>query len=608
MVIKYWAKVYGITELTQGFTSYSMVILVIFYLQQVNPPLLPSVVTLQRLEDHQKLCSGWMINFCDLEWEIECFEVKNNSTLKELLAGFFHFYRDFDYKNVICPFVGRAVPTEQFISADNIPKEMQLYKEKLQNEPGSETLKFKTNVPIKVQDPLELNRNITKNVSENMFFLFIGACKESCKQMAEKDESSLLSSLFIVDKTSLALSAQPYIKVSIDLSNGDIASSSIGLDEQYELMTEAVLLVMRHVMKARIELVQKELSKVETVESSQDVHTMSNTQTEDEGLVYLIHGNCNVIARRPEVKVLLKEHDLPLSDYEQEVYISNTLLRDGAKQRFSFSLKISSLNRSKHLSYLEIVMSSREANNISKKYSKEVTCFISHNLEQLVKYAINFVATTKSNSPGYYVKQSLRELCDSRIEKLSSQYGSFHIDKVPTTPLLQGTKSSLVEKETITFDTSESQAVLPKKTDGLVPLSSIKHVKDDSIHNVSDLLTITVSNSEAQSSNTIKTNSHLACMGQIQPHELALDLSKNKENFSSVDERGKAHLRNAKTRNIECNTRKMDVNYDTLQTKSVEKLCKTPQNNSGSYKDRLHAFNTRPSFSSETKKPSNSFS
>lgn len=97
-------------------------------------------------------------------------------------------------------------------------------------------------------------------------------------------------------------------------------------------------------------------------------------------------------------------------------------------------------------------------------------------------------------------------------------------------------------------------------------------------------------------------------MGQIQPHELALDLSKNKENFSSVDDRGKAHLRNVKTRNIECNTRKLDVNYDTLQTKSVEKLCKTPQNNSSSYKDRSHTFNTRPSVSSETKKPSNSLS
>lgn len=623
MVIKYWAKVYGFNESTQGFTTYSIVILCIFYLQQLNPPILPSVVALQRLEDHKELSSGWMINFCSFEWEIECFKVKNESTLKELLAGFFQFYRDFDYKHVICPFVGRAVPAEQFTSADDIPEEMLLYKEKLLNEPDSKTLKFKTNVPIKTQDPLELNWNITKNVKENMFFLFKGACNESCKQMAEKDDSSLLSSLFSVDKKSLALSAQPYIKVSFDLLNSFIASSSIGLDEQYKLMTEAVLLVMRHVMKAEIELFQpKKLSKVKTVESSQDVHNMSITQTENEGLVYVCHGQGNVIERRPKMKELIKKHDLSLSEYEQEVYISNTLLRDGFNRRFSFQLKISSLNRSKHLNYLEIIMSVNVATNCSTKYSTEVIHFISHNLEQFVKYALNFVVDTKSYSPGSCSKQSLRELCNSRMEKLSSLYDSFRLkylcDKIPSTLLLQGTKSSLVGKETITSDTSESnhlsadsnlesQAASPKQSDCLVTLSSVKHVKDDSIHNVSDLLT-TVLNSEAQSSNTIEKNSHLASMGNIRHNEPALDLSKSKENLSCLDEQGQTHSGNVKSTNIESNTKKMDLNYDAVQTKSEEKLCRTPQNNSGSYKDRLHAFNTRPSVSSETKKPSHSSS
>lgn len=416
---------YGITGSTLCFTSYALVMLVIFYLQQLNPPLLPPIATLQRLADHKEFTCGWMSSFCDEEWTVRstCLKEENSLTLKELLAGFFQYYRDFDYQNVICPSVGRPVPTEHFKSADDIPEEMQLYKDKLRKEPDNAKLKFKTNVMIRAQDPLELHWNITKNVVDKTFFVFIAACEESCKLMAETDERSLLGTLFSIDKNSLHPAVQPYVKISIGLASV-APSSGMDIDEHYKLIIEAVLLVMRQVMKAEMELCEpKVLSKVQKVNPSQDVHTMSNDQTENEGLVYICHGNSNVVALRKKMKTSLANLDLSLSEFEQEICISNAVQCLNANQRFSFDLKISSLNRSK--SSLDIILSGLEGKKRKKSknpqkdsFSKEVANFILHNLKMLVKCAVHFIIETKNNSPACNVKQSLRELFDLKMAKL----------------------------------------------------------------------------------------------------------------------------------------------------------------------------------------------
>lgn len=417
---------YGITGgSTLCFTSYALVMLVIFYLQQLNPPLLPPIAMLQRLADHKEFTCGWMSSFCDEEWTVRstCLKEENNLTLKELLAGFFQYYRDFDYQNVICPSVGRPVPTEHFKSADDIPEEMQLYKDKLRNEPDNAKLKFKTNVMIRAQDPLELHWNITRNVVDKTFFVFIAACEASCKLMAETDERSLLGTLFSIDKNSLYSAVQPYVKISIGLASV-APSSGMDIDEHYKLTIEAVLLVMRQVMKAEMELCEpKVLSKVQKVNPSQDVHTLSNNQTEDEGLVYICHGNSNVVALRKKMKTSLANLNLSLSEYEQEICISNALQCLNTNQQFSFDLRISSLNRSK--SSLDIILSGldgkkgRKSKNLQKdSFSKEVANFILHNLKMLVKCAVHFIIETKNNSPACNVKQSLRELFDLKMAKL----------------------------------------------------------------------------------------------------------------------------------------------------------------------------------------------
>lgn len=454
---------YGITGSTLCFTSYALVMLVIFYLQQLNPPLLPSIAMLQRLADHKEFTCGWMSSFCDEEWTVRstCLKEENNLTLKELLAGFFQYYRDFDYLNVICPSVGRPVPTEHFKSADDIPEEMQLYKEKLRNEPDNEKLKFKTNVMIRAQDPLELHWNITKNVVDKTFFVFIAACEKSYKLMAETDERSLLGTLFSIDKNSLYSAAQPYVKISIGLASV-APSSGMDIDEHYKLTIEAVLLVMRQVMKAEMELSEpKVLSKVQKVNSSQDVHTMSNDPTEDEGLVYICHGNSNVIALRKKMKTSLANLDLSLSEYEQEICISNALQCLNTNQNFSFDLKISSLNRSK--SSLDIILSGLEGKKGKKSknpqkdsFSKEVANYILHNLKMLVKCAVHFIIDTKNNSPARNVKQSLRELFDLKMAELPNLNEIFRAKSLDKeSPSTSGCDTSIEQQQCLLLQSIE---------------------------------------------------------------------------------------------------------------------------------------------------------
>lgn len=626
--MKYWAKKYGITGVTRCLTSYALILLVIFYLQQLNPPVLPPILTLQELAEQKEFNHGWLSSFCDEHWTVRssCLKEENNLTLKELLAGFFQYYRDFDYQNVICPSVGRPIPTDNFRSVDDIPEEMQLYKEKLQREPNNLTLKFNPKVMIRTQDPLELHWNITKNVADKIFFVFIAACEESCKLMADTDERSLLRRLFSIDRDSLYLTDQTYVRVNIGLAS--VAPSGLDIDEQYKLTMEAVLLVMRQVMKAEMELYEpKVLSKVQKVNPSQDVHTTVNAQTEDEGLVYNCHGNGNVIALRKKIKTKLEKLHLLLSEYEQEVCISNALQSLTTDNNFSFELKMSSLKKSTNSKSLVIILSGKEEkkNKKAKKahkdsFSKEVANFIMHNLKKLVKCAVNFIIDTKSNSPAFHVKQSLRELIDLKMAKLPNPNDILRSNSLEgDSPSTSGCDTNIlhqqclllqsIEKDNNKQGSAKTQAVIdefltPYKPDRLVTLDC---VKGDTIDKFSDMLN-TVLSCETQSSLTIEKNPFIASIEKVQLHELTLDKNKSESSITKTDgnckyvtteskedsyglekhsdrnckymkkeiEEGshnlekqyKAQLRNVNNKNNESIKRKMDLNYDIAQTNS----------------------------------------
>lgn len=77
LFVRWWAKIVGITNSIPGerLSSFGLASLVIFFLQQLDQPILPSARDLQKQQ----------------------FQTKNVNTLSELLLEFFHFYRSFNF-------------------------------------------------------------------------------------------------------------------------------------------------------------------------------------------------------------------------------------------------------------------------------------------------------------------------------------------------------------------------------------------------------------------------------------------------------------------------------------------------------------------------------
>ncbi|CAJ1397100.1 unnamed protein product [Effrenium voratum] len=103
-LVKEWAKKHELVGTTDGcLNSYAYMLLVVFYLQSLQPPVVPN---LQLME-----CESYLVN--DRKWGGEdMWETKfftdvdslpksqNTMTIGELLPGFFHFYtRDFDWRH-----------------------------------------------------------------------------------------------------------------------------------------------------------------------------------------------------------------------------------------------------------------------------------------------------------------------------------------------------------------------------------------------------------------------------------------------------------------------------------------------------------------------------
>lgn len=117
MIIKFWARLCGFK--TGRITNYSLIWLCVFYLQQPNVNLVPSVIELKNNCDPE-IIDGWQVNFESIPYP--SFQPKS---IPELLHGFFEFYAIFDFEQfVICPVDGNAHPKTMFKNLDRLPKSM----------------------------------------------------------------------------------------------------------------------------------------------------------------------------------------------------------------------------------------------------------------------------------------------------------------------------------------------------------------------------------------------------------------------------------------------------------------------------------------------------
>jgi len=102
-LIKHWAKQRRINDPYRGtLSSYAYSLLLIHYLQNTSPPVLPCLQALGRTSPHEKqeVVKGFDTYFFKDFNAIAGFGSRNTATIAELLAGFFRLYADmFDYKS-----------------------------------------------------------------------------------------------------------------------------------------------------------------------------------------------------------------------------------------------------------------------------------------------------------------------------------------------------------------------------------------------------------------------------------------------------------------------------------------------------------------------------
>ncbi|XP_048416861.2 speckle targeted PIP5K1A-regulated poly(A) polymerase [Stegostoma tigrinum] len=149
--VRYWAKQKQLAGNPFGggplMNNYAVTLLVVFFLQNRIPPVLPTVNHLKELadEDDQCIIDGWNCTFPSNHSKIEL--SPNSEGLCELLAEFYKFYSQFDFAGtVISLSEGKVHLVTDFI--------------------GSES---ETNLrlgPINIQDPFELSHNVSGNINE----------------------------------------------------------------------------------------------------------------------------------------------------------------------------------------------------------------------------------------------------------------------------------------------------------------------------------------------------------------------------------------------------------------------------------------------------------
>lgn len=189
LTLKYWANEHCLIQ--QGrLSSYALINLMIFFLQNVEPPLLPTVDKMRakfldrndtRLKNTASQ-SAPNIAISKLEWEClidldkTSYEPsKNNEPLCLLLLKFFEFYLKFPFgQHIITIRTGKAIEPELFDKSTTYNKF------------------FKMKPFMNIQDPFDLPHNLTAGMDGRHFMLFLGTIKCSYERLADEISQNFL--------------------------------------------------------------------------------------------------------------------------------------------------------------------------------------------------------------------------------------------------------------------------------------------------------------------------------------------------------------------------------------------------------------------------------
>lgn len=115
--IKIWAKETTIIS-KANIASYGVIMLVIFYLQNTTDPETNEklVASIEKLQSNEQPRYEQCANFAyDFHKHMQPWSKSIN--VKELIKGFFAFYKNFDFdKNILSPYLGKTIRIEEFLT------------------------------------------------------------------------------------------------------------------------------------------------------------------------------------------------------------------------------------------------------------------------------------------------------------------------------------------------------------------------------------------------------------------------------------------------------------------------------------------------------------
>ncbi|XP_060558381.1 speckle targeted PIP5K1A-regulated poly(A) polymerase-like [Ruditapes philippinarum] len=155
--IRYWGKVKGLAgnqKASTKLSNYALTLMVLNYLQNLDPPVLPTIEKLSQLHgtSARTKIEGWDCTFA-MDWQIIP-QSNNAQSAAELLSGFFSYWSAFNFEdNVLVTRSASELPFTMFFEKDNMQ--------------DGRIRSFKASA-MNMQDPFVLNHNITQNVNEKM--------------------------------------------------------------------------------------------------------------------------------------------------------------------------------------------------------------------------------------------------------------------------------------------------------------------------------------------------------------------------------------------------------------------------------------------------------
>ncbi|KAK3919323.1 Speckle targeted PIP5K1A-regulated poly(A) polymerase, partial [Frankliniella fusca] len=162
IIVKYWAKLHHLTG--RRFSNYALTLLLINFLQSLSEPFLPPLHELQHAGVVPIEIGRWNTNFDDSRTRLR--PISNELPLEELLSRFFESIVQTDFENyVVCPYLGTLIHRGAFQTMTKLPDALKDYIYCMNV--GGARLQIMS--PLCIQDPFELNLNVTKNVPRHDF-------------------------------------------------------------------------------------------------------------------------------------------------------------------------------------------------------------------------------------------------------------------------------------------------------------------------------------------------------------------------------------------------------------------------------------------------------